>query len=158
MNKAPFQILISFVLFFILNPDSAPAQHKIGSINTEEILDLMPEMTLAKSKLDSIGKSYNAALHDLELRYDNAVKSGENDEADRVQLRLYRFKDAVDSEISAKSDTLFKPIRRRLGQAIYEVSKEGNYDFILDSKYDAIILFISRRTDISPDVKKKLGL
>ncbi len=158
MNKLSFLIIVSLLLLCNLIPLQTFAQGNVGTINTDEILDLMPEMTIAKMKLDSIGKAYNVEIQNLEMRYDNAVKSGDNDEADRVQLRLYTFKDAVDSEISAKSDTLFKPIRRKLGIAIYEVSIEGKYNYIFDSKYDAIVLYVSKRVDITPEVKKKLGL
>jgi len=118
----------------------------------------MPEMAVAKVKIDSIGKAYNIELQELEQRFDLAVKQGNDDEAGRLQLRLYKFKDAVDSEIEAKSDTLFKPIRQKVSYAIYQVAKEGKYSYVLDSKYDALVLYVSRRSDITAEVKKKLGL
>ncbi len=148
-----------FILFLlILNPFRVLSQNKIGTVNSDQILDSMPEMAVAKVKIDSIGKAYNIELQELEQRFDLAVKQGNDDEAGRLQLRLYKFKDAVDSEIEAKSDTLFKPIRQKVSYAIYQVAKEGKYSYVLDSKYDALVLYVSRRSDITAEVKKKLGL
>ena len=127
-------------------------------MDSRELLDEMPEMQIAKSKIDSIGKAYDKELKQLQDRYEIAYKEGDDDEAQRIQLRLYTFKDAVDSEIEAKSEALFSPIRYKVSRAIHDVALEGGYDMVLDSRYDAIVLYASKKSDMTEAVKKKLGL
>ena len=145
------------ILLFVI-PLSAFSQKKIGHLNSSELLDAMPEMQAAKAKLDSIGKTYDKELKQLQARFEIAYNESDHEEAQRVEGRIYSFKQNVDSEIEAKSEELFAPIRARLKKAINDVAIEENYILVLDSKYDAIILYAKQGDDITTEVKKKLGI
>jgi len=147
---------IFILLFFI--PLSVFSQKKIGHLNSGELLDAMPEMQTAKAKIDSIGKAYDKELKQLQARFEIAYNESDHEEAQRVEGRIYSFKENVDSEIEAKSEELFAPIRARLKKAVNDVAVEQNYILVLDSKYDAIVLYSKQDNDITTEVKKKLGI
>jgi len=146
-----------FCLMFII-PLSAYAQKKIGHVDSQELLDAMPEMQGAVAKIDSLGKAYNKDLKQIENRFETAYNESNKDEAERVQLRLYILKDNDDSIIEARSEDLFQPIRAKLSNAIKEVAIEKGIELVLDSRYDAIVLYARPGSDITADVKKKLGI
>ena len=158
INYALRSLMKYIFILLIVIPLSAYSQQKIGHVDSQELLGAMPEMESAKTKIDSIGKAYDIELKLLQEKYENAIKAGDEDEAKRMQARLYSFKEVVDSEIEAKSEILFTPIRARLKKAIVEIANEEKYILVLDSKYDAIVLYVKPSNDITADVKKKLGL
>jgi len=158
MNYFPRAFSKLLLILLVLIPLKSSSQKKIGHVNSQALLDTMPEMQIAKSKIDSIGKAYNKQLQQLQQRYEIAYNEGDDDEAKRVELRLYTFKNAVDSEIEAKSEVLFKPIRDKVKKAIQDVAAEEGYDLILDNAYDAIVVYGSKKSDITEAVQKKLGL
>jgi outer membrane protein len=131
---------------------------KIGHVNTEIIFDSMPEMKTAKKKIDSIGKVYNLELQQLEYQFQMAKNRNDEVSMHELKLRIGFLKVDIDSEIAVKSDEIFKPIRDKVSEAIHEVAIEGKYKLILDSRYDAIILYASKRSDLTQVVEKKLGL
>ena len=133
-------------------------KRKSGIWIRRKLLDTMPEMQAAKAKIDSLGKAYDKELKQLQARFEIAYNENDDDLEKRLHDRIYAFKDNADSEIGARSEDLFKPIRAKLKKAIEDVAKEGNYVLVLDSRYDAIVLYARPGSDITEEVKKKLGL
>jgi outer membrane protein len=158
MKLFPGLLMKSILILLLIIPLSTFAQKKIGHVNSQELLDAMPEMQAAKTKIDSLGKAYDKELKQLQARFEIAYNENDHEEAKRIEERIYSFKEAIDSEINGQSEELFKPIRSKLKKAIEDVAKEENYVLVLDSKYDAIVLYSKPGSDITTDVKKKLGL
>lgn len=105
-----------------------------------------------------MGNAYNQELHQLEYEFQMARNRGDQMAQYQLKIRIGLLKVDIDSEIAAKSDEIFKPIRKKVSDAIATVAKEERYKLILDSRYDAIILYASKRTDLTLEVEKKLGL
>ena len=62
---------------------TANAQGKFGHVNTQEIIQLMPEVTKAQADLEALAKTYEA---DLKSMQDELQKKGEAFEKEQATL------------------------------------------------------------------------
>ena len=73
------------------------------------------------------------------------------------ELEIAKFQQDIQQKLYEKSENLLKPIRDRIQAAIDDVAKENGYDYIFDRSM-GIILFADESTNISAQVKAKLGM
>ncbi|MBC8344095.1 MAG: OmpH family outer membrane protein [Bacteroidetes bacterium] len=144
---------------------------KIGHINTSELLTTLPEVEAAKESLQTYQKELEAQVDVLVTEYrkkietyeqmaanwTNAVKKDKETEIVQLEERIKVFQEEATNELSEKEKELLQPILDRVKAAVEEVAKEKNYDYILDTSAGSV-LFSKDSDDITPLVKKKLGL
>ena len=51
------------------------AQSKIAHINTNELIEAMPEMKTAKAELEKLGKTYEAEIQKMATEYQNKINN-----------------------------------------------------------------------------------
>jgi len=159
------------VMLFIIPIISTSQTVKIGHVNSAKLLELMPEVSDAKLKLEAIQKEYEAQLDVLITEYRNklddyqknsttmtaVVKKDKETEILQLEERIKAFQDEASKDISAKEQELMKPILEKLQNVISEVAKENKYDYILDTA-GGTVLYSKDSDDVSALVKKKLGI
>jgi outer membrane protein len=148
---------------------TASAQQKIGYVNTDELIGIMPEAEKADAEL----KDYQAALgqqgqdmmKDLTAKdsvfiKDSAKLSPSMKEIKRKELiELYQkvqgWQNQAQELYQQEAQKKIAPIRDKAMDAIRIVAKENGYSYILD--INAIIV-APPGDDVLPLVKKKLGI
>ncbi len=165
-----FKTLILLVL--ILAPAFTFAQTKIGHVNTQKILELMPDVKAANVQLDTINKTYQAQmkalldeyqkqqqdLNDPTKKYPDAVLLDKQKAFKALQDRIQAFRDDANSDIQKKQDELMAPIRKKISDAITAVAKDMKVDLILDSSQQGVVLYAADGDDLTDAVMKKLGI
>lgn len=164
-------------IFFILTigifaSASVNAQSKkLGHINSQELVNLMPE---AKAAQDSLQKFAGAVQGEYERMAGELKKLAEDFEANKAgmseiirqskinelndkQGRLNEFEKLGNQEVAKKEQELFKPISDRALKAIEDVAKEKGYQYVFD-KARGGLLYAGPTDDVLPFVKAKLGL
>ena len=163
MKKITFIVILSFLTL------SSIAQNKLGHINAQEILLLMPETKKAEKDLTDYKKLLEKSLESSyaeyqqkeqefkanESTYDEFLKKDKLEAIQKLITRIQNFERDAQIEISNKERELLTPINKRLQDAIKEVASEGNYTYIFTSE---ILHHGSESNDIGSLVKKKLGL
>ncbi|MBC8474514.1 MAG: OmpH family outer membrane protein [Cryomorphaceae bacterium] len=163
MKKITFLTLLSFLTL------TSIAQNKLGHINAQEILILMPEFKNAEIKLQDYQMSLQKQLESSYAEYqekEQEFKSNEsgydelvkNDKIAAIQdliTRIQKFEKDAQNQIQQKELDLLTPINKKLKDAIKEVASEGNYTYIFTSE---ILHHSAESNDIGPLVKKKLKL
>ncbi len=159
------------VVAFIVLPLCVSAQElKFGTVNAQEIFQMMPETTAALGALQEKNKKYEAELtkmgEELQKKYadyinqrdslpENIIAAREAELAD-LQQRAETFRQMAADDVQKEQEKLMAPINEKLMQAINEVGTEGNYVYILDEMQ---IRFKGSVTeDVTPKVKAKLGI
>ena len=76
------------------------------------------------------------------------------------QITDYREKKfGTNGELFQKQDELMKPVQNKVFNAIQDVAKEENLDFVLDKSGDnTLLLYAKDQYDITPQVMDKLKL
>lgn len=165
-----FKTLILAAL--LLAPVFTFAQTKIGHVNTQKVLELMPDVKAANVQLDTINKTYQAQmkalldeyqkqqqdLNDPTKKYPDAVLLDKQKAFKALQDRIQAFRDDANSDIQKKQDELMAPIRKKISDAITAVAKDMKVDLVLDSSQQGVVLYASDGDDLTDAVMKKLGI
>jgi outer membrane protein len=149
------------------------AQSKIGHINTQDLLEIMPGMTAAQDSLqkfnDAIQEQYVNMTNELQTKFENYQSSVQaakdraildimEKEIQRLQNNIKEFEESANENLVSKREDLMNPILEKAENAIKEVAKDGNYAYILDSTKGGAVLYSAESSDVMDLVKKKLGI
>lgn len=168
MNTKMLKTLLALML---ICPLGLFAQNKLGHINTNELLAKMPTVTEAKKQLETYGKEFEDQLQTLSKEYEKLVtdyqtNSSKWSEVKRkdmeaqivsLQQRVQAIQQDAKESVEKKQEELLQPIILKVKEAIKAVAKEGKYNYIFDTGV-GVLLYAEESDDITPQVKKKLGL
>lgn len=161
------------ILAIICSSAVAFAQQKIGYINSEELISIMPEykkfttdveaykktfvdqLTTMQKELETKYKAYEAAMKAGTMQ--DAIREAKEKELQDLQNRIQTFSQTAEEKVAAKSQELLKPITDKADKAIQDVAKEKNFSYILDTSAGSIIYALPT-DNIIADVKAKLGI
>ena len=150
---------------------AAEAQNKLGYINSNELLSVMPESSAMQEKLQSYAKGLESSLAAMqsegekklsdyqqnEATMSELVKQDKVRELESIQQRILEFQQNAQESLAAKEQELITPILDKARNAIEDVAKEGNFTYIFDAS-TGNILYAAESENILPLVKAKLGL
>lgn len=165
--------IISVLAIFVATAFSVKAQ-KIGYVDTDYILNSIPEYKAAQSEIDKlsvdwqkeieakyaeIDKLYKAYQADAILLTDDMKKKRENEiinkEKEVKELQKQRF--GVDGELFKKRQELVKPLQDKVYSAVKAVAEKSGLGIILDKSGQIAILYANTKYDKSDDVLTYLG-
>ena len=159
-------ILIVLICFGI----TASQAQKIGFLNTNDLLILMPEVKRADSVLVKYASDMQEIYYGYVLEYQkklddynknsatwSAVKK-ESAEKDLqiAQQRINDYEQESNDKLAEKKEELYGPILADVKAKIKLVGEENKLTAILDGS--ALLYFGADAVDILPMMKKKLGL
>lgn len=166
MKKALLTICLAITAFF-----AAEAQNKLGYINSNELLVLMPESKAMQTELESFAKGLESQLMAMQSEGETKLAEYQQNEAtmsdllkqdkvrelESIQQRILEFQQNAQQALAAKEQELLSPILDKARKAIEDVAKEGSYTYIFDAS-TGNILYADESENILPLVKTKLGL
>ena len=163
--------LIICAICAICGLTTANAQ-KFGHVNTQEIIQAMPEFTAARSDIEKLTQQYEA---DLKSMQDELQKKGEAFEKEQATLPenikqrrnqelqdLYQriqqtYQDNQQALAKAQQEKM-QAITTKVVDAIKTVGQEGGYVYIMDMSAGIPYISTTLSTDVTAQVKAKLGL
>lgn len=163
-----------FILFAGFFATITVAQVRIAVIDTEYILEKIPEYQSAQNRLEQLAVEWQEEIQQrfaeidrlyrqyqaeaVTLPEDVKVKrQNEIIEKEREVKELQKKRFGTNGDLAKKREELLKPIQDRVFNAIQEYAEENNYALILDKSKSPVILYSSSRLDKSDDILKKLG-
>lgn len=167
MKKFILLVACSFALFTSVKAQSL----KIGHINSQELLSLMPEIKKAEADLKVYAKSFEDQLETMSKEYQkkmgdyqtqektmtDAVKEVKQKEITDLGARIESTQKSAEEKVVTKKQELFKPILDKAEKAIKEVAKEKAFDYVFDVSTGSVL--VTRDADnMLPLVKAKLGI
>ena len=144
---------------------------KLGYIDSNELLEMMPGKDSIQNVLKDYGKSLENQLQTMYAEYQTKVQdyqtnsgtlsdiirqSKEKELAD-LETRIQTFQQQADTDLQDKQVKLLQPLLDKAKNAITAVAKENGYTYIFDVGTGAF-LFYEKGDNILPLVKAKLGL
>ena len=153
------------------NSTISAAELKLGYVNSQELLSIMPELTTADSALKTFAKQYQEQLETMSKDYEKkgneylatektmneATKAARQKELESLEIQIRDFQQSSQQKIAARKEELYKPVLEKADSAIKEVAKEKGYSYVFDASGGAI-LFANDSDNIMPLVKAKLGI
>ena len=167
--------LFSILLLTLVATVPAAAQQRIAYVDSEAILDRITEFRTVQSNLDRLAQQWQTELDALQQEVDALVRDFEArellfTEAERERKReeirakeqeleskrIQRF--GPEGEFFREQQRQMRPVQERLLEAIEEVAKEEDYDYVFDKSGDFLFLYASPQLDISDLVLDELGI
>lgn len=162
-------LLVAAVIFSLSS--FAQTKIKLGHVNSEELLKVMPGRDSAELKLKDYTKALETQFQTMQTEmetkyndfitnqatYSELIKSMKQKELEDMQKRIQEFQGSAQDDISKKETELLQPIIDKAKKAIEEVAKENGYTYVFDSGLQ-ILLYSDPSDDLLLLVKKKLGI
>lgn len=165
-------IIFSIILF---TSSFSLAQLKIGYIDSDAIMDNLPDVQDSRQKLDVLIQEWQGELtkmeNDWKTKYDDYEKrklimtdqTRSETEAALVQLETqvaqYREKKfGTSGELFQKQDELMKPVQNKIFTVLKEIAEQDDLDFVFDRSGDVMILYAKEKYDLTSKVLEKLKL
>ena len=162
-------IAIAICLFAFGGNTMAQKNLKLGHINSQELMQIMPGrdsvQTVLQAEVAELETTLKQMQAEAEKRYNDYVanQAGWTDlirqtkqrEIQDMSARIQEFQENAQKQLQDREAELTKPIIDRAKKAIDDVAREGNYTYIFDG---AALLYSQDSEDIMPLVKKKLGI
>ncbi len=168
-----FKKVVAFFFFTVLltSLGFSQATLKLGHIDSNEILTLMPETDSLQNELKNYADYLDQQMNAMAMEYQSKVTDYQDNvatmsdlirqtkekEITDLQARTQAFQQSADQDLQAKQAELFNPLIEKVKNAIDEVGRENSYTYILDVGAGAVI-FYEGGDDVLPLVKKKLGI
>lgn len=161
----------AFVLFVAALP--ASAQMKIGYINSEAIMQQLPEAQDAQKQLDGITADWQSELTKMQTElqrkfedYDKkklimsdkrrAEAEKELQDMDKKMVDFRTAKFGTSGELFTKQNDLMKPIQDKVFKTVKDVADEGGYDYVFDKSSSTLLMYASEKHDLTSKVLAKL--
>ena len=168
MKKA-LLILVSFLLLSV----GSYAQ-KFAYVDTDYILNNIPEFNQAQDKLDEISKQWQAEIEGIYAEVDKMYRDYQTQEVlltdemkkKREEAIIAKEKSAKDlqkkrfgpeGDLYGKRQELIKPIQDKVYDAIQQLAANSKYAVIFDSSSDLIMLYSNPNLDKSDKVLDNMG-
>ena len=159
------------LVILLLAPMAVMAQ-KFGHVNTQDIIQAMPDYTKAKSEIDALQKQYEA---DLKSMQDELTKKSQDYEANektfpenikqRRQQELQDMYQKIQQSYPDNQQALAKASQEKMAaitakviDAIKQVGQAGGYVYIMELQGGIPYISTTLSTDVTAQVKAKLGL
>ena len=165
---------ILFGLIFVFAAFNPSKAQKVGYVDTEYILQNIPEYQDAQNEIEDYSKQWQ---EEIEAKYAEVDKMYKAYQADAVllpeDLRQRREQEIIDfereikdlqkqrfgseGELFKKRQELVKPIQEKIFNAIEEIATKKNYGFIFDKAGGPVIMYVDAKYDISDEVLDQIG-
>lgn len=165
---------IVFTLFITLAGASILLAQKYAYVDSDYILDNIPEYKEAQIQLDELAAEYQKEIEDKFAEIDKLYKiyqaevvlmpedvkqkrEQEIQAAEQAVKELQNQRFGKEGDLFIKREELIKPIQEKIYNAIEEIAEEKNYAFVFDKAGSLTMLYVSNKFDISDDVLDAVG-
>lgn len=167
--------VLFLLTFFLAISFASNAQRgvRIGYIDTEYILENVPEYQEATAQLESKAQKWkieiDGRLSDLEQKRQNLsnekalltkelIDEREEDlyfeEKEILDYQQKRF--GPNGDLFIQKQQLMQPIQDQIFAAVQDVAEGRKYDFIFDKSSDAMMLFSNKQYDLSEQILRTI--
>ncbi|MEM1114889.1 MAG: OmpH family outer membrane protein [Bacteroidota bacterium] len=153
----------------------ASAQQKLGYIDSEAILNQMPEFQSVQQEIDRLVTQWEGEVAALRTEADQMADAfaareilftDDERERQRAALRAKRQEhDALrrryfgpEGELFREQQTRLRPVQERLLAAVEAVAQDGEYDYVFDRSGDYVFLYTRPRHNLTDLVLDELGV
>lgn len=165
-------LLIAFGLLLCIAPKAmAQTPTKLGHIDRQQLLLVLPERKDAETKMQKFAEELDKRLRAMGAEYETTVadargraESLTNTEREmlmrdiqQLEQRIQEAQEKAQEDLAKQEEELLRPMVERTNKAIRDVANENNFTYIFDTS-TGFVLYFDKGEDIMPLVKTKLGI
>ena len=163
-----------FILLTITNITYSQKGVKIGYIDTEYILQNLPEFNQVSSRLEEKAQDWKEEIDKRSREIDQKKESLNSERIlltkemideieEEITIDLEELSEYQQKRFGPRGDLiiqkkqLIQPIQDQIFNAIKEIAKNKKYDFIFDKSADIVMLYSDKRYDISDQILRTIS-
>jgi outer membrane protein len=165
--------LVACMVFILGSGTYSFAQQKIGHIDSQAILQLMPERDSAakiyekyneeiKKNFESMNVVYNNLLESYTKQKDSLspfIRTAKESELVDMQGKIQNFQTVAQQELDKKQNDLMTPIVAKLKSAIKAVAESNKFTYVIEAGGGVLLYYPEDESlNLLPLVKAKLGI
>ncbi|PVX52353.1 periplasmic chaperone for outer membrane proteins Skp [Balneicella halophila] len=167
------KILVVLFAAMLALPVVSVAQ-KLGHINSQELLSLMPESKTAEEKLKAKEQEVQKQMQDLQTQYQGLFKEyaeameagslsaeaqkAKEDSLQAMQTKIRSYQEQAQKDMEKLQKDLLGPIFEKANKAIQTVGTNNGFTYVFDTSARSIVFVSPNSEDILPLVKTELGI
>ncbi len=165
------KVLLSIAASLFISLTAVAQSVKIGYVNSDELLSVMPEMAVANKSLEGIAKTYEEQLQKMDAEFkgkiadyqknaktmEAAIREVKEGELQDIEKRMNDLRTSAQEKLEAKKQELYKPILEKADKAIKDIAKEAGFTHVFDAVNSGLV-FAPEGDNILPLIKSKLGI
>jgi outer membrane protein len=151
----------------------AAAQMKIGHINSETIMQTLPEAIDAQKSIDALVAGWEADLQkmqaDWKKKFDDydkrkliltdQVRADQERELRELDQSITDFRNkkfGQNGELFQKQNDIMKPIQNKMFHVLEEIAKDEGYDYVFDRSGEILVLYANDKYDLTQRVLQRM--
>jgi outer membrane protein len=168
-----FALFVNLLAFGLSTTSSEVKAQKIGFIDSQAILDQLPEAKDAKRRLEVLTiewqteiKRKRDALDKMvrefqakEVLYTDEIKQQKRKEMMDLDKAIFDYQNqkfGVDGEYFRKQTELMRPIQDKLYSAMRAVAVDNEYEFVFDRASETLLLYANETHNLTQKVLDRL--
>ena len=170
--KKVFTLIVAAIITFSVGSVSAQS-FKFGHINFGELVQAMPALAEAQTKLQAYEKDLQEVIQDTNAEYQrkvkeyeeknttwsDAIRASKQRELSDLMRRVQEQPQLLQQDYDKESQKLLEPIVTKAREALNKVSKANGFTYVFDMGSNVISYFNeAQSTDLLPLVKKELNI
>lgn len=163
------------LLLLLTVTDTVYSQQKIGYIDSDFIMQEIPEYTGIQQRLETIAQNWKEEIEEMQVEIEQMKQDFEGREIlftpdvrrqrqqeidqkirEREQYIEQRF--GPDGDYYSQQEELLEPLQQRILEAVVTIAERENFDHVFDRSGDYLFLYSRERWDISRDVLEEMGI
>lgn len=166
-------MLLAGMLMVALCGSSARAQAKIGWVNSQTIMDKLPEAQDAQRQLDNVVAQWQGELTKMQNEWQKKYEEYDKKKlilTDQLRAQSERELQDLDKKIAdyrtkkfgqngelfTKQNELMKPVQNKIFKVIQDIAKEESYDYVFDKSGDVLLLYSNDKYDLTAKVFERV--
>jgi len=165
-NMKHFKIIFTFAFLLLFGLNNA---QKIGVVDTDEILNKLPQYKEAEARLNSQIDTWESELQNLQTEYERKKAAFESEKVlligDQLKLREKEVTDldkniktttslrfGANGEITKLRTNLVQPFQDQIWGAIKTMSEKNGLGIVLDKSNNISVIFLQSKYDYTEKV------
>jgi len=168
-------VLVAVLVGALVWVPTSQAQQRIGYVDTEYILNQLPEYTSVQQKLDQLEQRWREEIQSQQERVETLEAEFEAREVLYTEEERQRRRESIqqarkkveqlrqqyfgpEGRLYTRQQELMRPIQERVLSAVESVATEAGYDYVLDRKGETLFLFARDEHGLNDQVLRELGI
>lgn len=169
MNKIKTAFLAVIIACFAVTVSGQNA--KFGHVNSQYIIQLMPEYDSISKVLVALDSTYNSQLEILQVEINRKIEAYTQDtvspqlvkdvkaqEIQELQIRAQAFQQRAAEDLQTRPGQLMRPLYTKIIDAINELAEDNDLVYVFDVSQGNPLYVSEKSMDLVPEILDKFGI
>ena len=165
-------IPLSFLIIVLSSNVLGQDQLKIGHVDMNEIISIMPESDSAQSLLEKDSRELETMLENMQVEYNimldkyqqnldsysQMIRQTKESELLELQNKIQASQQSASQQLQQRNYELMQPIYTRIQEAIDKIATQEGFTYILDISRGSVVFSAKNSQNINSLVLSELGV